>query len=65
MREGRSTVEAQCPIRLGEPCSLCTPGAAGPHDCGLVYLVMQDPDLRDELARLRDEHRAEGRARAS
>jgi hypothetical protein len=65
MREHRSVVEAQCPVRLGEACSLCTPGAAGPHDCGLVYLVMQDPDLRDELARLRAEHRDERRARAS
>lgn len=28
---------------------LCQPG--GPDDCGLVYLVMTDPDLRDELRR--------------
>lgn len=59
MTRNRSMVEAQCPIRLGESCSLCTPGATGPHDCGLVYLVMQDADLRDELARLRAQHRAE------
>ena len=38
-----------CPIRLGEPCSLCVPGASGPQDCGLVYLVMSDPDLREQL----------------
>ena len=26
---------------------LCQPG--GPDDCGLVYLVMTDPELRAEL----------------
>jgi hypothetical protein len=35
------------PIRPGEACSLCVPGVSGPQDCGLVYLVMSDPDLRD------------------
>jgi hypothetical protein len=43
------TAEAQCPIRIGDPCSLCHPGASDPQSCGLVYLVMSDPDLRDEL----------------
>jgi hypothetical protein len=43
----------QCPIRIGEPCSLCEPGVTGPEDCGLVWLVMNDPDLRAELATLR------------
>ena len=28
---------------------LCMPG--GPDSCGLVYLVMTDPTLRDELRR--------------
>jgi hypothetical protein len=28
------------------------PGATGPADCGLAFLVMHDPDLRVELARL-------------
>ncbi len=42
-----------CPVRLREPCTLCEPGVSGPQDCGLVYLVMNDPDLRDELTRLR------------
>lgn len=46
-----------CPVRLGEPCTLCEPGVTGPQDCGLVYLVMSDPDLRDELTRLRRETR--------
>lgn len=43
--------EVRCPIRIGDPCSLCHPGASGPQTCGLVYLVMCDPDLRDELLR--------------
>lgn len=59
MREQRSVVEPRCPIRLGEACSLCSPGATGPQDCGLVYLVMEDADLRDELARMRTELRSE------
>jgi len=50
--------DPRCPIRLGEPCSLCVPGATGPHDCGLVYLVRSDPDLREELAERRRERHA-------
>ena len=42
-----------CPIRPGDPCSLCEPGVTGPQDCGLVYLVMQDPELRARLAEIR------------
>jgi len=42
--------EPRCPIRVSEPCSLCFPGADGPQNCGLVYLVESDPELRDELA---------------
>jgi hypothetical protein len=52
----RSRPEPQCPIRIGEPCSLCVPGASGPEDCTLVQLVMTDDDLRAELARLRRAH---------
>ncbi len=44
-----------CPVRPGDACSLCQPGASGPESCGLVWLVMQDPELRDELARRRHE----------
>ena len=44
---------AKCPVRPGDACTLCQPGAHGPEDCGLVYLVMNDPDLRDQLAALR------------
>jgi uncharacterized protein DUF6767 len=42
-----------CPIRLGDACSLCVPGATGPEDCLLVAEVMRDPDLRARLAGLR------------
>lgn len=44
--------QAKCPIRPGDPCTLCVPGATGPQDCGLVYLMMNDPDLVE----LRKEH---------
>ena len=45
----------QCPIRLGEPCTLCFPGATGPQDCGLVYLVESDDEIREQLAEKRRE----------
>lgn len=48
---------ARCPIRRGEPCTLCVPGASGPQDCGLVYLVMTDPELRERLHRLAVDHK--------
>ena len=51
--------DPMCPLRFGEPCSLCVPGATGPHDCQTVRLVMSDPDLREELARLRAAYVAE------
>lgn len=44
-----------CPIRVGEHCTLCVPGATGPQDCGLVYLVMDDEELREALAENRRE----------
>lgn len=51
-RSSRAAVP-MCPMRPGDPCSLCEPGVSGPQDCGLVYLVMSDPDLRAELDRVR------------
>ncbi|QGN33076.1 DUF6767 domain-containing protein [Microlunatus sp. Gsoil 973] len=44
----RSRPNPRCPIR-DEPCNLCFPGATGPQDCGLVYLVQSDPELRAAL----------------
>lgn len=48
--------EAKCPIRPGEPCTLCQLDVTGPQDCGLVYLVMGDDDLREGLHRNRLEN---------
>jgi hypothetical protein len=45
----RRRPEAKCPIRPGDACSLCVPDATGPQDCGLVWLVMNDDELRAEL----------------
>jgi hypothetical protein len=39
---------------------LCFPGADGPQNCGLVYLMMTDEDLREDYAERRQ---AERRAR--
>ncbi|GAB3714959.1 DUF6767 domain-containing protein [Mariniluteicoccus flavus] len=52
-----SRPEARCPIRPGDACSLCHPGASGPQDCGLVWLVKNDPELAAEWARVRREQR--------
>jgi hypothetical protein len=47
-RARRGPAAPRCPIRDGDPCSLCVPGASGPQDCGLVYLVTSDPELREQ-----------------
>lgn len=52
-----------CPIRVGEHCTLCVPGATGPQDCGLVYLVMDDEELREALAENRRERTASRQGR--
>ena len=49
----KSFVQPMCPLRPGDRCSLCVPGATGPHDCGLVWLVMDDPEMKDQLAEYR------------
>lgn len=46
---------AMCPVRPGDPCTLCHPGSRGPETCGLVYLVMTDPELRGKLRSMRRE----------
>lgn len=55
----------KCPIRAGEPCTLCHMGVSGPQDCGLVYLVMDDPELRElyDQQRRRDAGTTAGTAR--
>ncbi|MGW0433103.1 DUF6767 domain-containing protein [Micromonospora sp. NPDC003197] len=45
--------DAKCPIRPGEPCTLCQVDVTGPQDCGLVYLVMSDDELREGLRQAR------------
>ncbi|GIH21092.1 DUF6767 domain-containing protein [Rugosimonospora africana] len=45
----RSDPVPQCPLRPGEPCTLCQLDVTGPQDCGLVYLVMHDPELREQF----------------
>jgi hypothetical protein len=51
---------AACPLRPGDPCALCHPGAHGPEDCGLVYLVASDPELVERLRSLWAERRLVG-----
>jgi hypothetical protein len=50
---------AMCPLRAGQPCTLCHPEAhLGPQDCPTVALVMGDPDLRAGLSQWRSSHRS-------
>ncbi|WP_406043398.1 hypothetical protein OG799_04580 [Micromonospora sp. NBC_00898] len=44
-------LDAKCPLRPGEPCTLCQLNVTGPQDCPLVYLVMRDDELREGLRR--------------
>ncbi len=59
-------IDAQCPLRVDEPCTLCHPDAKrGPQDCPTVALVIADESLRAELATWRAAHpsaRSAGRA---
>ena len=50
--------DPQCPLRPGDACTLCEPGASGPENCPAVYLVMTDPDLRAQWVELRRAERA-------
>ncbi len=49
MTDTRGRPDARCPLRPGEPCTLCQLSVTGPQDCPLVYLVMSDADLREQL----------------
>ncbi|MEV0155217.1 DUF6767 domain-containing protein [Micromonospora sp. NPDC050686] len=42
---------ARCPIRPGQPCTLCQLDVTGPQDCPLVWLVMGDDELREGVRR--------------
>ena len=50
-------VDARCPLRDGQPCTLCHRTRKGPQDCPTVAMVMADDDLRAGLADWRDERR--------
>lgn len=60
----RSRPDPDCPIRLGEPCTLCQLDVSGPQDCPLVYLVMTDDELRADLHERRVRMLAENGAAA-
>ena len=49
----RTEPVVRCPIRPGDACNLCYSGASGPENCGLVWLVRQDPELRERLSEIR------------
>ncbi|MFC0509030.1 DUF6767 domain-containing protein [Micromonospora costi] len=53
--------DARCPLRPGEPCTLCQLDVTGPQDCPLVYLVMTDEQLRTGVHRDRLASRARRR----
>ena len=47
MNDRHRRPDARCPLRPGQPCTLCQLDVTGPQDCPLLYLVMHDPELRD------------------
>ncbi|MGB7964228.1 MAG: DUF6767 domain-containing protein [Propionicimonas sp.] len=49
----RRRPEPKCPVRPGEPCTLCQLSVTGPNDCPIVYLVMGDDELRAAWAEQR------------
>ena len=52
-----ATNTPKCPLRPGQPCTLCHPDAhLGPQDCPIVAIVMDDDDLRAGLAEVRRGH---------
>ncbi|MDO5049037.1 MAG: hypothetical protein Q4D87_04055 [Actinomycetaceae bacterium] len=53
----------RCPLRPGEPCTLCQPFVTGPQDCQTVRVVMEDPELRAILAEKRRAYNERIRAR--
>ena len=55
-------VAPRCPLRPGEPCTLCQAFVTGPEDCQTVKLVMQDSELRELLAERRREYNAQRKA---
>ncbi|MCI7552177.1 MAG: hypothetical protein PUK40_06190 [Actinomycetaceae bacterium] len=57
--------QPECPIRFGEPCTLCQAFVTGPEDCQTVALVMNDEDLRAEWVKKRKAYMEKKRAARS
>lgn len=64
-RSGRPTRghfnQPECPLRFGEPCTLCQAYVSGPEDCQTVALVMSDPELRKLWTERRKKYLAQKR----
>ena len=54
----RRVATPMCPLRPGDPCGLCVPGADGPHNCPTVRLVLEDPEMREMWLAKKAEKRA-------
>ena len=50
-------IEPPCSVTWASRAAAASACATGPQDCGLVYLVRSDPELREELAARRRERR--------
>ncbi len=57
----RRVATPMCPLRPGDPCGLCVPGADGPHNCPTVRLVLEDPEMREMWLAKKAERRAAAR----
>ena len=42
--------QPKCPLRPGDPCTLCQLDVTGPQDCPVVFLVRDDVELQAEWA---------------
>lgn len=45
MSPARRHVDAACPLRPSDPCTLCQLDVTGPQDCPLVYLARSDDEI--------------------
>lgn len=45
-----SKPQPKCPLRPGDPCTLCQLDVTGPQDCPVVFLVRDDVELQAEWA---------------
>ncbi len=47
---GTARPQPKCPLRPGDPCTLCQLDVTGPQDCPVVFLVRDDVELQAEWA---------------